>query len=510
MADEIKPTKKEDSRGVETIPASKFAVPKTYPYSEADSSRIEDYKFYKQLFEGAHFDAFKQRIKDENFNKAYAQIRYIYVNFAGMISRIVADMLFGEPVKPKLENKEAQAWVEDFWKENNINTLLYESGLSNSALGDALLKLRVAKRQNIDPDLSVILEQTPPSIYFPHVDGFNVNADPEVRELAWKVSIGKGEYLRREIHKPGIIFNELYLLKGAEIQERKPISLLGIPGLVDAQATNIDRHMLIHVPNWRISSRWNGYSDYNDLDAIFFSINNRISMIDNVLDKHTDPILMVPPGVIGEDGKVKKDKRVIEMGEGEDGKPEYVVWDASLENAFKQIDKLVEIMFMVGEISPDALGMGKGQADSGRALKLKLLRTIAKVSRKKLYYDRQIKEALYVAQLLAKKWGAKAGGKSFDWEPEMPELIWQDGLPTDKVEEIENEVKKVDAGLTSEIEAIMKLHQVDEETAKKMQGDIKKENEAKMPDPLDANRNPFSSEGDKGDKKPEKKPDLKK
>ena len=120
------------------------------------------------------------------------------------------------------------------------------------------------------------------------------------------------------------------------------------------------------------------------------------------------------------------------------------------------------------------------------------MRTIAKVNRKKLYYDKNIKEALYVAQLLSKSWGAKAGGKVFKGKPEVPGLVWQDGLPNDEVELIDNEVKKVDAGLTSQKASIMKIHNVDEENADKMKKEIDKEKEAKMPTPLDPSRNPFT------------------
>ena len=478
---------------IDIVSSNGIPKPDKYPYTTADENRLNDYVFFNQLFEGKHFEAWKKRISSKDYNKAYAKIRYVYINFAGMISRLVADMLFGEPVKPKLENKEAQAWVEDFWEENGMNVLLYESELDNSAAGDALIKLRVGKRRSIDKELSIMLEQVPESIYFPWIDGFNISAEPETKELAWLFKFNDEDYLRREIHKYGVIYNEVWKMDGDKVGEKADLSILGIKDLPDSQATKIDRHMLIHIPNWKNGKRHFGFSDYNDLDSIFFAINNRISRIDNVLDKHTDPILMVPPGVIDpKTGKAKKDGRVIEMGEGEDGKPEYIVWDASLENAFAQIDRLVEFMYMIGEVSPDAFGMGKGQSDTGRALKYKLLRTISKVNRKKLYYDKAIKEAIVVAQKLSKAWGAKVNGKAYEWEFETPDLIWQDGLPADDTELIENEVKKTDSNLTSQKASIMKIHGVDEATAEKMIDDINKENEAKMPDPLDPTRDPFN------------------
>jgi hypothetical protein len=363
-------------------------------------------------------------------------------------------------------------------------------------MGDQLFKLRTGKRYPTDTDNTVILDTCSPGIYFPHVNGFDVSAEPDIKELAWVVKIGSENYLRRELHEVGMIYNELYLMKGSEIKERQSIGLLGIPNMADQQATNVNRSLLLHVPNWKTRKRHFGYSDYYDLDALFFAINNRVSRIDNVLDKHTDPILMVPPGVIDKKtGKVKRDGRVIEMGEGEDGKPEYIVWDASLENAFKQIEKLVEFINMIGEVSPDAFGLGTGQSDSGRALKYKLMRTLAKVNRKKRYYDVNIKEALYLAMQLSKSWGAKVNGKPFPGEPTYPELKWADGLPADEVEETDNATKQIDAGITSQKDAIAKIHDLDDDEAQKKLDEINEEKKANMPEPLDPSRNPFTKGG---------------
>ena len=199
------------------------------------------------------------------------------------------------------------------------------------------------------------------------------------------------------------------------------------------------------------------------------------------MDKHSDPILMVPPGVLDEKGHVKKKALgVIEFKDGENGKPEYIVWDASLENAFKEIEKIVEFLMMVGEISPDALGMGKGQSDSGRALKFKLMRTIAKVARKKLYYNEAIKQFMYTAQLLAKAYDVGINGLKLKKAPAEVEIDWQDGLPTDETEQIDNETKLVDAGLTDKKSSIMRIFGVSEADAEKMMKEEQAENKIAM------------------------------
>lgn len=445
------------------------AVGQVFP-PDADKARLAKYDYYSNLFTGDHFEAFNIKVGDsDSFAKAWKKLRYTVVNFAGLISKITADMLFSEPIAIKMPDGGDQEFVEALWKANNMNAQCYESALTNSYLGDALFKLRIGKRYNADKKTTVLIEDTTPRIYFPMVNDFNVRAEPEKEVLAWVFEVSGAKYVRMEIHSTGKIENKVYKLKGDKLDTEQPLSLLGDPDIVPVELTKVDFSLIQHVTNWKTGDRYFGISDYYDLDSLFYAINNRMSKIDNILDKHSDPILTVPPGILDEKGKVKKSQLgVIEIQEGETGKPEYVVWDASLDNAFKQIEKLTEYMYMVGEVSPDVLGMGEGVSDSGRALKFKLMRTIAKVARKKLYYDFAIKQVLYKAQVLAKAWGVEVDGLKLKGEPMVPELEWSDGLPEDMVEMLDNEIKAVDAGLKSKKDAIMSLYNVDETTAEEM------------------------------------------
>lgn len=169
------------------------------------------------------------------------------------------------------------------------------------------------------------------------------------------------------------------------------------------------------------------------------------------------------------------------MGGGSAQKPEYIVWNASLESSFKQMEKEVDYLFMVSEISPDVLGMGKGQSDSGRALKYKLLRTLAKVSRKRTYYDMGLKEVFITAQELAKAHKVKIDGIEAPSKPVMPEIKWFDGIPVDESEQTEIEAKRLDAGLTTKADSLMRLDNLEEDEAKKKAEEIKKEQTVEMP-----------------------------
>lgn len=456
-----------------------------FPYIDS-RLRMQDYVYFSNLFLGDHFTAFNIKIDSDQYTKDYKKLRYVKANFAGLLSKILADMLFSEPIRVIAPDGD-QDFVDALWYENKMDTQCYESALSNSALGDAVFKIRVGKREESDEESSIIIEDITPTIYYPHVDPFNARANPSKQELAWVFKKDGKEYVRKEIHTPGYISNEVYELTNTKsglgrLGAPQPLSIIGIDQSKALEATNINKQLIVHIPNWKIGNRFFGISDYYDLDNLFYALNNRLSSIDNILDKHSDPILMVPPGVLDEHGHVnKKALGVIEAQEGETGKPEYIVWDASLENAFKEIEKLMEFMYITAEISPDALGMGQGMSDSGRALKFKLMRTIAKAARKKLYYDRALKEVMYIAQLLAKANGVRVQGMELKGEPVIPEIDWADGLPIDQKEQLENESSALDQGLTSKKDSIMRIYSVDEETAEEMLDEIKEEGKVEMP-----------------------------
>jgi hypothetical protein len=461
--------------------------PLKFPYEDA-KPRLQRYDFNDELFTGAHFSAFRQKISNRRYGEEYEKLKYIVGNFAGLISKVCADMLFSEPPKFKVEDKNTQAWIDAFVFQNKLNAQNYESALGNSRHGDGLYKLRIDKLNPGDEEMTVICEDITPSIYFPTLNPGNMRHEPSEKELAWVVKRGGVEYLRKEIHTPGSIINKAYVLENNVIKQEVAMANVGEPETAPAIDTKVKKSLVIHVPNWRDGSRYFGYDDYGDLTTLFYSLNNRLTKTENILDKHADPILALPEGVLDENGQVKQEAfHMFEIpsdaGGGTPAKPEYIVWNASLESSFKQVDKIIEMLYMFSEISPDAFGMNKnGQAESGRALKLRLMRTIAKVARKRLYYDIALKEMFHTAQLFAAahnvgvynqktgKYDIKAGKNI-----EIPEIEWQDGLPIDSREAVEEEQLRIESGNTSIVDSIMRLDRVDRDTAIEKAKEIEEE-----------------------------------
>lgn len=471
---------------------SPLVFPKT-----ADKARLEKYAYYDKLYAGEHFDAFSIAAR-EGFNTVYARLRYVVGNFAGLASRVLADLLFGETITLDVDDKDLQNFVDGLQEQNQLFNQFYESELVNSRKGDDVFKIRVGARNPKIPNSKseIIIEQIGPEFYFPQFSKMTGRGMTDEDVLVTQFdqinpTTGKtATYIHKEIHTPGLIQHEVYQYSKGEqkIISQENVENFGWP---EQEITGVNRSLVFHVPNVRDGAGFWGTSDYKDLESLFFALNNRITKTDNILDKHSDPILAVPPGVLDENGEVKKESLGMFEVDNETGaKPEYIVWNANLDVAFKEIDKLVDFLFMFGEIAPAAFGMDKsgGAAESGRALKFKLLATIRKRNRKKRYYDQMIKDLLVTAMELSKFHKVGVNG-IIPSKIERPKIVWGSGLIADETEEIENSVARVDAGLSSRSQEIAKLDDVTPDEAQKRVKEIDKENAQDAPPEVVNNTN---------------------
>jgi hypothetical protein len=199
-----------------------------------------------------------------------------------------------------------------------------------------------------------------------------------------------------------------------------------------------------------------------------------------VLSKHTDPNMYGDPMCLQQDeltGAYKLPLGGTFFPIGQDGTPPgYMTWDGKLEAAEAQIDRLVNFIFYISETSPAAFGMDKtSSTESGSALKKRLMRTLAKVNRKKMYADPAIKDVLEIAMMMDNEWAGAS------YEVERPSVTWSDGLPNDPKEDAEVIGTRIQNKTMSQKKGIMILDNCDEETAEKELKQIQKEQDAALP-----------------------------
>lgn len=449
--------------------------------------RIRNYEKYRQLFRGQHHEVYARVqawLDAQSAGQALKakEIVYIVCNFAGLLSKLSADMLFGKRPRitiGELGSKEQDA-LDAIIADNYLHVRNYEMALGASFRGDAVYKVRFGKFSDWAEAERPIIEPVNPGIFMP------INNPDNIQELkgailGWVRELNDRKYLRLEIHEPGVIRNELWRLEAGLLKEQVKLGTFpDYAELPESQETKYPGLLVEHVPNWRLDDMWEGISDYDDLESLMDELNNRMSRISRVLDKHENPKLILPPGIMQYDERTRRyyiEKEAldaIEVDREEVGDlPKYLVWDAQLEAAFKQIEQLLHILFLVSETSPDAFGFGKqGVSESGRALRFRLLRLVAKITRKQLYFHEALKNVLYAAQVLDVEWGK--GG----YEPEMPSIEWPDPLPKDPVEASQTEATRKNAGLTSTVAALRRLDGLEGDQLEDELKRIREENQA--------------------------------
>ena len=117
----------------------------------------------------------------------------------------------------------------------------------------------------------------------------------------------------------------------------------------------------------------------------------RVAQISRILDKHADPNLYGPDSALEHDAQTGEWKfrgggKFYPVGPGEQP-PGYVTWDGQLDAAFREIELLMEQLYILSETSAAAFGQLKsGLAESGSALRRLMMAPLAKVNRLSLIH----------------------------------------------------------------------------------------------------------------------------
>lgn len=445
---------------------------------EVDADRLARYARYEDLFEGNHARAF------ENLG-AFVPARrrriiYLTANYAGLISKLAADLLFGENPVFNAPDGPGLDLLKGIIRGNSLSTVLYESALSASFRGDAVFRVRWGRRHPDDEQETAIIEEVPAYSYFVEQSPDNVR-EILSESLAWvhRVPGSRTSFLRVEEHTPGLIRQLAYTLNesSGKVGSQVPLTrVYGDQAPMEEESTGMTRSLLVHVPNFRHSSRYWGLSDYYDLESLFDAVNNRLSRTDAILDKHASPKLVLPAGATDSRGEIRlSDMELYEVGSVAEGSVvRYVTWDAKLEAAFQHLEHLQDQIFRMAEVSPAAFGLDKaGSIESGRAMRMRFIRTQAKIARKRQYFDAAIRRVLGLAQEMHAMHGGPA--------PVEVEIHWMDGIPDDYLESVEVEKLRVEAGLTARETAIRRIDNVDEAQAREELRRMQAEGSASTP-----------------------------
>ncbi|APT46575.1 phage portal protein [Bacillus safensis] len=456
-----------------------FSKGEFYPPIE-HKDRISRYKENKLLFEGKHGELFRKH----NFNRHGRM--YVSVNLAGIIAKKSADFLIADGVHVsagKEDNSKEQLALDRLKDENDLDILFYESALANAYRGDSFFKVRYGQEYGGEIDAlfdepRVIIESINASYVFPEVAKHNNNLitayhvaipvrldgeSEEIMDSKWVLNI--------ESHYAGrIIYNQFELAVMVTEADGTPIDFkIGNSTRSPQEViTGVPVPLVVHIPNFAVDDHWEGLDDLSELKPLFDELNNRLSQVASILDKHSDPALALPMGLLTEDEHGRPifnvaNSKVFEIdGNSKDIIPQYVTWNGQLQEAYSEIDRLVEMILMTAEIPAVALGKGDSgtSGSSGLAIRFRLNSLLAKIKRKRKYYEKGLKRVFVIAQHLETVVGIA------DYEITAPKLIFTDGLDKDDLAEANLVAMRTGGAVTmSQKTAIMKLDGLTEEQA---------------------------------------------
>ncbi|MFA6691851.1 MAG: phage portal protein [Saccharofermentanales bacterium] len=415
------------------------------PPSELE--RLTLYKENRDLFEGRHDKVYKDWVR--LLRDDQQATLEIILNWHKRLSTLFADLLLGEPpqVTAGDEGSPEQEVINQLATENLFNTA-YEVAIDVSRFGVGLFKIRF--------DGNAIVEAQTPLCWYPVVKPDNVK-DVVAHVLAWEYEETEerllgARTLRRlkvEIHEKGRLTTRIYDITSGNIS-----------GLIEdeiIQETGVDDFLVVPVYNLSTSDRLTGLDDYNDLDTVIQELEIRVAQISRILDKHADPNLYGPDSALEHDAQTGEWKfrgggKFYPVGPGEQP-PGYVTWDGQLDAAFREIELLMEQLYILSETSAAAFGQLKsGLAESGSALRRLMMAPLAKVNRVRLRFDPALKKTLMLASALEAAQGKRGAVKI-----EELHITWQDGLPDDEMEQTQIEVQRYAAGLASTESALQRL-----------------------------------------------------
>lgn len=373
--------------------------------------RIQQYEQFERFYDNDYSTQEKALLDvDARF--------YIAANIVKSIIDVTPDFLFGEAPRISAPNQDL---IDFITETTNFNTLFYRSALTSSLKGDAVIKLYLYNNQ-------VRAQLIQPELFYPvkDINGEIIEADfltlidsddNFVYFLREKITC---EQISRSLEKRALKNNNnKEVALDDNLIKTMPVTEHELTKNLKPEEENIFNIIpIVHIPNYLTSDDDFGVSDLSGSETLVLAINKRLSEIDYIITKHADPKLQVPQNVLDsqqaynviastgttfvhKDGIDNKAFKVIESNPN-DKDMKYVQPNLDLTSAFDELDRLVNYLLLQTKTSPSLVQTysNNTSAESGKALRLRLMDTERKLRQKKAYYYKAIKEFYRIAHIL--------------------------------------------------------------------------------------------------------------
>ena len=439
--------------------------------SDIDESRIRLQNKWEQMY---HSEYVYNRVIDP-ITKKSIKVDPL-VPLPAVISEISSDLLFGEFPILEYENEQANELLQKWLDEHKqFETDLLEASAYTSALGTIfLIKYVFGDRvfyEFVSGNKCVWEEDMLGLVKFIMFKEDEVNV--KQKWVIYKVHEHYYKYDEKK-RSPYLDENRTHVVEDYYIKVNSITRK--IMDVYDKEEVNtgLKNIPVVKVDNIRVMNSLIGKSDYQGKEQLFAEVDNRIDQINYVLQEHAEPWVGMPPGLLDNKGRFNRayGKMFEKSVSAGDSDISIAQWNAQLEAAFQSIDTMIRMIFFSSRISPPISGMDQGgNVESGRALKWRSINTFAMINRKRKYWDEVLKRFFMFEGEMNREYEKFRDANLI--------ITWQDGLPMDETEIVENVVKRVNAGLMSHLEAIKEMNEVDDDMAQKELDQINSEKQQK-------------------------------
>jgi len=433
------------------------------PYPPAsEKGRIERYKLHEKLFLTKHTEAWQTAFAElsRRYRLSTWDVNTVF-NYHQLLSKKIADFVCAEP--PTFETGGQTDELLKILNRQRFAAKLYEAIIDVSRYGDAVLKI-VGKGLTI----------ASPMYWFPivapndlktvtqHVIAYPITPDAQ----------GAMTELYVEIHSIGQIEQRTY----AYDEKRQEIGALKE---TKTNQTGLQDFAVQVLTNVTHSGSIYGLDDYEIINSIVAKIMWRLHRADAILDKHSDPSMSGPASALSYDER--SGLWYVNLGNyfkretKDDPDISYVTWDGNLGDNWKEIELLLNQLYILTEMGQAFIeGGGGGSAQSGTALKLKMVSPRVKAARIAGMNAGTVKT---IVSLLA-----QVNGITLDYDTLT--ITWHDGLPDDPVEQV-NMLTTATGGkpIMSQYSALKQRGLTDKEVEEEME-QLREEQATSTPFPL--------------------------
>ena len=386
------------------------------PLDRDEADRIAEHVLMRKIYNGLHDEIFP-RYAAYLADKEGGELKQVIIlDWAELATTTYLNLTFGKPIEIKAKI--------DVIPERPDSQIVIDA----SRYGHAAYEVTDEAISILNPE-NMYLVVSPANIQ--KITNFVIFAKFKQKDLEGK----ELEYIKFTIHSKGQIQHLLFELRGSKLAG--PLALINFAAFAHIQADEngiqktkaTEDILVVHVQNQLSSERYYGRSDYKpSVLSLIESLEMSFSERDEVQHKFTAPTPVIPDSATVFDHSLGE--WVFEAGAPiltmpGDVPPSLMVWDAQLGHVEKAIDQKMEQLLQMLQLSKVLLaGQDAGNAESGTALRFRLIPTMSQVDKHARAMEKAIPQVLNL------------------WSQLHPPIVaikdihvkLKDGIPEDQVE----------------------------------------------------------------------------